>query len=180
MVLPRGVVKGVPNPRWAKFPDRLRRSRLVAGMHAAGLSSAAGLNSTAVLRLESGSSLPQLPTVEKLARALGLSPGWLAFGLGDAAAQAGAELCLGLADRARATRRERGLSAMGLARQAGLTDGAVRSVEGGRHPSLSTIEALAVALGVSPAWLAYGTGPRELPRRGSRPSAPKTDANHAP
>ena len=71
-----------------------------------------------MLRLEIGPGLPTLPTVEKLARALGLAPGWLAFGLGDiAAAPAGDELlCRGLAERERAVRAERGLSALGLAK----------------------------------------------------------------
>ena len=163
-----GLTRGVPNPRFFKFADRLRRARRDAGLHAAGLCRAAGLSKSAVLRLEIGPGLPTLPTVEKLARALGLAPGWLAFGLGDiAAAPAGDELlCRGLAERERAVRAERGLSALGLAKVAGLTDGAIRSVESGRQPSLATLEAIATALQVSPAWLAYREGPRELPRRG--------------
>lgn len=173
MVLPSAVVRGMPNPLHFTFADRLRRSRKAAGLLAAGLSRAAGLDKNTVGLLEAGPGLPKLSTVEKLARALGLSPGWLAFGLGEpAAAPASAELlCRGLAERARAVRAERGLSALGLAKAAGLTDGAVRSVESGRQPSLATLEALARALRVSPAWLAFGEGPRELPRRGARPAA---------
>lgn len=169
-MLSTAVVRGVPNPLHYMFADRLRRSRKAAGLLAAGLSAAAGMSSSAVRQLEAGPGVPTLRTVEHLARALELSPGWLAFGLEEpAAAPAGAELlCSGLAERARSTRAERGLSALGLAKAAGLTDGAVRSVESGRQPSLATLEALAVALGVSPAWLAFGEGPRELPRRGAR------------
>lgn len=170
MLLAKAMTSGRPHPLYYRFSERLCRSRKAAGLLAAGLSRAAGLSKNAVALLEAGRSLPKLSTVEHLARALGLSPGWLAFGLGDAAAAPAGEelLCSGLAERARSTRAERGLSALGLAKAAGLTDGAVRSVESGRQPSLATLEALAVALGVSPAWLAFGTGPRELPRRGSR------------
>lgn len=42
-------------------------------------------------------------------------------------------------------------------------------------PSIATAEALAIALGVSPAWLAYGLGPMELPERrrtAARPCGP--------
>ena len=172
MVIPeRAMTSGRPHPLHYRFSERLSRSRRAKGQHAAGLSRSAGLSKNAVSLLEAGPGLPKLSTVEQLARALGLSPGWLAFGLGDANALAGEGLlCGGLADRARTTRLERGLSALGLADRAGLTDGAVRSVEGGRHPSLSTLEALATALQVSPAWLAFGQLPRELPRRGSRPA----------
>lgn len=163
------MTSGRPHPLYYRFAERLRRSRKKASMHAAGLSRAAGLDKNLVSLLEAGPGLPKLSTVEKLARVLGLSPGWLAFGLGDAAGLAGEELlCAGLAARARTTRLERGLSALGLAKQAGLTDGAVRSVESGRQPSLNTLEALSMALAVSPAWLAFAEGPRELPRRRAR------------
>ena len=42
----------------------------------------------------------------------------------------------------------------------------VRNTEAGRSlPTLRTIEQLAKALSVSPAWLAYGQGPIESPAR---------------
>jgi len=37
-------------------------------------------------------------------------------------------------------------------------------------PNLATVESLARALDLSPAWLAFGIGPRELPQRRSRPA----------
>ncbi|MFO0656147.1 MAG: hypothetical protein U0787_13840 [Polyangia bacterium] len=40
-------------------------------------------------------------------------------------------------------------------------------------PSIATVEALAVALGVSPAWLAYGLGPMELPSRRRKAATPE-------
>ncbi len=48
-----------------------------------------------------------------------------------------------------------------------------------RHPSdglwietLDTLELIATSLGVSPAWLAYGEGPRELHKRGGASRRP--------
>jgi transcriptional regulator with XRE-family HTH domain len=45
------------------------------------------LSKNAVSRLEEGTISPRLPTVEKLARALGVDPAWLAYGLGEQVAQ---------------------------------------------------------------------------------------------
>ena len=92
----------------------------------------------------------------------------LAFGLGDAAAVEPAPGCAGLKLRAREAR---GLLAVKeLARRAATSPAQVRAVESGSMPSLDTLEDIARALGVSPAWLAFGEGPRELPRRGAKPA----------
>jgi transcriptional regulator with XRE-family HTH domain len=122
---------------------------------------------------EAGQGLPRLPSVEKLARALGVSPGWLAYGLGEAAepVELGVR-CEGLAERAKTTRTQAALSMREVARRAGITEGAVRSTEKGRQPGIDTMEKLAGALGVSPAWLAFGIGPRELPRRRMQATKP--------
>ncbi len=161
-----GVARGIPNPLHQMFPQRLRKARKARGMHPTGLTLAAGLGGSMVALLEGGRSLPRLPTAECLARALGVSPGWLAYGLGDAAdpAEPGA-LSEGLAARAKAVRAALALSMREVARRAKLTEGAVRSAERGTMPSIKTAEALAGALGVSPAWLAFGEGPQELPGR---------------
>lgn len=183
MVPTTGLTRGRPNPRYKTFAQRLRKARVAGGLHAVALSEAAGLGSSLVGLLEAGASLPRLPTVEKLARALSLSPGWLAYGLGDAAAPAtdGPLLCLGLAARAKEARSALRISLREVERRAkqvegvvrtGLSEGAIRAVERDALPPIDTIERLARTLAVSPAWLAFGTGPRELPRRGIRPSAP--------
>ena len=57
-------------------------------------------------------------------------------------------------------------------RRAGNAEGVVRGIEAGGQPAIGTLEDLARALAVSPAWLAFGEGPRELPRRVSRPNQP--------
>jgi transcriptional regulator with XRE-family HTH domain len=49
-------------------------------MRALGL--AAGLTGPAIEKIEKGKSVPRLDNVEALAKVLGVSPGWLAFGIG--------------------------------------------------------------------------------------------------
>lgn len=53
-------------------------------------------------------------------------------------------------------------------RRAGSSAATVRALESGTQLTIVTVEQLAAALGVSPVWLAFGTGPRELQRRGAR------------
>jgi hypothetical protein len=111
-------------------------------------------------------------TVERLANALRVSPAWLAFGLVAEWEPAEGLRSDDLAARTREARLALGLTVREAERRAKLSRGAVRVVEAGSASTLSTVEKLAVALAVSPAWLAFGTGPRELPRRGaSRPAA---------
>lgn len=106
-----------------------------------------------VARWELGEGLPRRDTLGRVAAALGVSPAWLAFGLGP---EDGGGTSDGLADRVRAARLALGLSRREIARRAALTEGVIRLVEGGSSPALDTLEALAKALGVSPAWLAFG------------------------
>lgn len=162
------VTRGRPNPRHQTFSMRLRKARKASGLHAVGLTTSAGLGRGMVAFWEADQGLPRLPTLEKLAGALKVSPAWLAYGIGDESATAEIGLCEGLAARAKAAREALGLSMREVARRAELTEGAVRSTEGGRLPVLDTAEKLAKALGVNPAWLAFGIGPRELQRRGAR------------
>lgn len=74
-----------------------------------------------------------------------------------------AELGAGLARRLRDTRLEVGLSTAALARQSGLGRTLVLLAEAGRGGAvgLAAVAALADALGVRRAWLAFGEGPRE-------------------
>lgn len=132
------------------------------------LSKAAGLGHGAVSGLEGKVSLPRLPTVERLADVLGVSPGWLAFGLESPWEPAKAPRCAGLRDRLREVAAERDLSLREVARRADAGEGVAVAVARGTMPSIATLEDLSRALGVSPAWLAFGEGPRELPRRGAR------------
>jgi transcriptional regulator with XRE-family HTH domain len=124
---------------------------------------------------ENGQRIPRIDTVERVAYALGLSPAFLAFGLATEASQPTQGLrSEGIASRLRETRTSRGLSVLALATAAALSHTAVGNVERGTVPTLATAEALAIALGVSPGWLAYGLGPMELPgrRRAAESPAP--------
>lgn len=70
----------------ADFGSRLRTARDLRGLTMAELAEKMGLHSRGnISRLESGSNgglatNPGIATVEALARALDVSPGWLAFG----------------------------------------------------------------------------------------------------
>jgi transcriptional regulator with XRE-family HTH domain len=163
------VTRGKANPLYTKFPQRLRKARKAAGMSGAGLSVTAGVAQNAASAMESSVRLPRVGTLEKLADALRVSPGWLAYGLeGGWEAPRGAPRCEGIGARLQAARAERGISLREVARRAGAGEGVAVAVARGTMPAIDTLEALAGALGVSAAWLAFGEGPRELPRRRSR------------
>lgn len=165
-VIPTGVTRGRPNPLHHDFPLRLRRSRKAVGLSPAKLVRDAGLSKNAVSRLEEGTTSPRLPTVEKLARVLGVAPGWLAYDLGEQVAQGEGPLrCAELAERVREVRDALGLSAREVDRRAGIAESGTRYLQQGGMPTIATLEYIARALGVSPAWLAFGIGPMELPRR---------------
>lgn len=157
------------------------------------LSLAAGLSNGLVSRFELRRGFPRLPSLERIADALKVSAGWLAFGLESSWDPSDGLRCSGLAQRFQETRSALGISLReverrtGLIRVAartvegrtGLTEGTVRGVERGAMPTIDTVEQLAKALQVNPSWLAWGLGPRELPRRSaaarSRPDAVQHD-----
>jgi len=60
---------------------RLQETRAARGLSVLALAKQAGLSHTAVGNIERG-TMPGLDTAEALANALGVSPGWLAYGLG--------------------------------------------------------------------------------------------------
>ncbi len=60
---------------------RLRQTRIHLGLSVLALATAAGLSHTAVGNVERG-TMPTIATAEALATALGVSPGWLAYGVG--------------------------------------------------------------------------------------------------
>lgn len=63
------------------FASRLWQVRTQRGLSVLALAQAAGLSHTAVGNIERG-AIPNVATAESLAKALGVSPGWLAYGLG--------------------------------------------------------------------------------------------------
>lgn len=162
-MLPTAVVRGRQNPLHVAFAERLRRARKAAGLSHAEISRQAGLASrTTTTILESGASRPRVDTVEKLARALNLSPGFLAFGLAQPSAPSDVPLSMGLPERLLQARQLRALSRLQLGQRSETSHTLVRMTETGTTlPTLAKLEALAKALNVSPAWLAYGIEPME-------------------
>ena len=161
------MVRGRRNPLYFGLPGRLKKARENLSFNS--VATAAGLSDgNTIFQLErKPGHVPRLDTVERVADGLGLSPAFLAYGIESDGSQPTEGLrCEGVASRLRQTRAARGLTMRALARAAGLTDTAVRSTETGTSmPSIATVEAFAIALGVSPGWLAYGLGPMELPGR---------------
>lgn len=166
-VLPSRVVRGRKNPLHKAFSQRLRQRRNSTGKTLAEVAAGAGLaGNSVVLYLESGERAPRLDTVERIAYALDMSPAFLAYAIeGEAGPQRKGLRCVGIAQRLADARTARGLSVLAVAKLAGLSHTAVGNVERGTMPTLATAEALAKALDLSPAWLAFGVGPQELPSR---------------
>lgn len=162
------VVRGRANPLHVKFPDRLRRARKAAGLNSSALSLAAGISRITAGQLEAGEGVPRVTTVERLANALRLSPSALAYGVTASWESTECLRCDGLAARAKEARTALGLTVGEVEKRAKFSKGAVKVIEAGSASSLDTVEKLATALQISPAWLAYGEGPRDLPRRGAK------------
>lgn len=93
---------------------------------------------------------------------------------------------LGLPLRLRKARKQAGLTRMALAEQAGVGTPTVLYIEtGARLPEVGTIARLAVALGLSAAWLAYGVGeqssakqPADCARMGARLQVVRVEQGH--
>lgn len=66
-----------------------------------------------------------------------------------------------VADRLRTVRKERGLTQVTLAQQAGIGQGTIAQLESGRVIGSRHLPVIAAALGVSALWLATGNGPRD-------------------
>ncbi len=125
--------------------------------------------------LEAGGRVPRVDTVEKLGKVLRVSPCFLAYGIEQPCEPGEGSLSAGLPERLLQFRQERGLSRKELGRLSGTSDGFVRMTEtDATVPNIAKVEALAKALKVSPCWLAYGVGDRDLPAR-RRPAAQSPD-----
>jgi transcriptional regulator with XRE-family HTH domain len=139
--------------------DRLRRARRAAGLTQRALAALAGVTHPGIRFIEREGRVPRVDITERFARALGVPAGWLAFGAELPFVPADALGCAGMAGRLSALRAARGLSTRALGAAAGLASGTVVYVENGQVlPTLDTAERLAVALGVTPWWLAFGEG----------------------
>lgn len=168
------MVRGSPNPRHLGLPARLRKARKKSGLTRAALGPKVGRDSDVAAYIESGQRLPTVATVARLAWGLGVSAGWLGYGLGDESADGPAATTDGMGARLRAVRVDKGLTKAELGRRADLTAPSVTQIENGGQSGVQVIEALAKALNVSPAWLAFAEGPRELPKRRRAVRSPAT------
>lgn len=157
-VLDGSVVRGRRNPGHFKLASRLKQLRTELGYSRSSLSAAAGLTNRVVGYIEQQERIPRLSTVVRLASTLGVAPGWLAFGHGDRTPARSSE-AMEFAARLQAVRAMHALSRATLAAAAGVLEGSVQRIEEGRgEANVETVERLAIALGVSAAWLAFGEG----------------------
>lgn len=167
------MTRGSPNPRHQRLPDRLRKARKAADLTRRALEQKAGGTNGAVLYIETGRRIPTVATLARLAAVLGVRPAWLAYGLGEQAPGDTTETTAGMGARLREVRDGLTLARAELARLTDLSPRAIAKIEAGGQSGVDVVEALAKALGVSPGWLAFGSGPQVLPaRRRGRPPAP--------
>lgn len=80
------MVRSVSNlaPGASGIAARLKLARSHAELTIRALASAAGVASSAITDTEIGNRIPRADTIEKIARALGVSACWLAYGEGIA------------------------------------------------------------------------------------------------
>jgi len=158
------------------MPARLRKARKKSGLTRAGLSHKVGRDSKIAADIETLERLPTVGTAARLAVALGISAAWLSYGIGDERSEGEPAECSGMGARLRAVRTQQGHTKASLARLAELNPGSIAGIESGGQAGIDTVEQLAKALHISPAWLAYGVGPQAAPsRRGARDSLPASN-----
>lgn len=166
------MVRGRRNPRHFGLALRLKQARRRSGLKKSLLAERAGLAAATERSIESSERLPTVSTIARLAAALNVSAGWLAYGIGDAHIASTAATTTGMGARLQELRTQRGFSKAALARLAGLSPTALANIENGAQSGVDVVETLARVLGISPAWLAFGQKPEIVPeRRRGRPPA---------
>ena len=172
------MVRGSPNPLHFGLPARLRKTRKRSAPKRVILGPKSGRDLELASYVESGQRIPTVGTLARLASALGVHAGWLGYGLGEQYADEPTATADGMGERLAALRTERGLTKAALARLVGLSPSTVADIEKGAQTGVDVLESLAKALGVSPAWLAFGEGPREIPKK-RRVRTIRVEAAHA-
>ena len=156
------MVRGSPNPLHFGLPRRLRKIRKQSRLKPSALGPKVGLDPHIAANIEAGERIPTVGTLARLASALGVSAGWLGYGLGEQFTDGKAATTDGMGARLASVRIERGLTKAALARLADLSASSFAKIENGGQTGVDVLEALARALNVSPAWLAFCEGPREI------------------
>lgn len=192
-VLQGSVVRGRKNPYWQELPQRLVWLREKASMSLSTMTEICGVDEPTIWAIEKGGRA-NIRTLERIAAALCVPACYLAFGergerpfsyriprsqqplpICAPSAKPGDELHLGFAARLTQARENRGHSLRELSRRAGLSVTAVSNYERSINlPLVDAVEQLAVALSVSPCWLAYGTG--DPPSRNPPEEEPTAEA----
>lgn len=174
------MVRGRKNPRHFGLSLRLKQAREQSGLKKSPLAQRAGLAAATERDIESGVRLPTVSTIARLAAALSVFPGWLAYGIGDVGivgvTTTANTMAMGM--RLQVTRTQQGFSKAALARLVGLSPTALANIESGAQSGVDVVEALAKVLGISPAWLAFGQMPEVVAetRRGRPPARSPADA----
>lgn len=127
----------------ARVGSTVRRLREQKGITVTELARATGLSPAHISEIERGRTAPSVRTLEKLARALGVSPGVLVRSVG----------ANGVGEKLRRLRERLGLTQKEVAEKAGVSYGLIGQIESGRtQSSVTTLSLLAEALGVSPCY----------------------------
>ena len=156
------MVRGSPNPLHFGLPARLRKTRKQSGLTPSALGPKVGLDPHVAANIEASERIPTVGNLARLALALGVSAGWLGYGLGEQFTDGKAATTDGMGARLASVRTERGLTKVALARLLDLSATAIANIENGAQTGVDVLESLAKALNVSPAWLAFCEGPREI------------------
>ncbi|MDI6894619.1 MAG: helix-turn-helix domain-containing protein [Bacillota bacterium] len=123
--------------------NTVRTLREQKGITVTDLARATGLSPAHISEIERGRTAPSIRTLEKLARALGVSAGVLVRSVG----------ANGVGEKLRRLRERLGLTQKGVAEKAGVSYGLIGQIESGRtQSSVTTLSLLAEALGVSPCY----------------------------
>lgn len=172
--------KGVKDPLSTHVGARLRAIGEGHKLTQTEIAKASGVRAATISTIEQLHGLPRIDTIERLATALDVSPSWLAFGdqgtlpfrqryPRDVLPAEPPRVCLaqrelqnryqGVGMRLASARKALCLSMRGLSEPAGVSHQIIFYIESGVNvPLVSNIERLAVALDVSPGWLAFGEG----------------------
>jgi len=164
------MVRGKRNPARIGLPLRLAKARQHSKLKRLPLAERAGVAASTVADIESGLRVPTVGTIARLASALGVSAGWLGFGLGEMGSALESVTTDGMGMRLRASRLQRGLTKAALARMVKLSPSAYAKIEDGGQTGVDVLESIAGALSISAPWLSFGIGPEQRPdgRRRSR------------